>query len=416
MQVIVFADRTTGALAEVSDLEARALLPVAGKPVIEYTLESLADAGLTDVTLFVGPDAPRLRTLLGTGERWGLQLRIASSRGNESPSALLQRLGSKLKAPFIAMRGDALQGVSVTDLGSPQRPMRAHDADGWIMVEDMDQVSAALSQLDAVSDQTNAQYFDLATPVAYHAACTAVLRGQVQGATREGQPTMPGLRSGRRAQVLGHVAPSATSWVGAGARIARDASLRGTVCVEAGCLIERGADLEDCIVMPGTYVGERLCVRRAIVSPRGMLRLDDQALVPVTDPLWLAAVDPDAQLNPPTLTERLVALLALVIWAPPALLTLAGPRLFRRPPGSASLAPLLQVCAGKRLLVGGAGSLVHPEAALRRAGACSEELEVAARIVNRLPLSARLHYWLGAHLHAFRRDHAPTTNTEDALA
>jgi hypothetical protein len=95
------------------------------------------------------------------------------------------------------------------------------------------------------------------------------------------------------------------------------AQLTGPLIIGHGSYIDRNAQLSNCLIMPGTYVGEGLAVQNAIVMGHHLLRIDRDSHIPVTDPLLLAFADHEIK-SLITLPDRLLAwallLLSLPLW------------------------------------------------------------------------------------------------------
>lgn len=88
----------------------KALVPVAGRPLITYVLSALREAGVHDVVIVDGHLGERIRQALGDGGRYGVQLTFVRSihtgRGNAASLYVArQAVGDR---PFILTMGDHL--------------------------------------------------------------------------------------------------------------------------------------------------------------------------------------------------------------------------------------------------------------------------------------------------------------------
>ena len=108
MKALVFAAGKGERMRPLTDTTPKPLLPVRGKPLIEWHLEKLAALGVQDVVINTSWLAHAFEPALGQGERWGLRLHYS----HEGPEPLetgggmlhaLPQLGSE---PFLAVNAD----------------------------------------------------------------------------------------------------------------------------------------------------------------------------------------------------------------------------------------------------------------------------------------------------------------------
>lgn len=74
MKALILAGGAGTRLRPITHTRAKQLVPVAGKPILYYVLESVASAGIKEVGVIVGDTAAEVREAVGDGSTWGLQV------------------------------------------------------------------------------------------------------------------------------------------------------------------------------------------------------------------------------------------------------------------------------------------------------------------------------------------------------
>ena len=88
MKGIVLAAGDGGRLRPLSDTRPKVLLPMLGKPLIAYPVDSLVWAGITEIGVVVGYRAPQLEEALSTIAPAGIQLTVIHNPDFEGGNAL----------------------------------------------------------------------------------------------------------------------------------------------------------------------------------------------------------------------------------------------------------------------------------------------------------------------------------------
>ncbi|HEX2030350.1 MAG TPA: glucose-1-phosphate thymidylyltransferase [Actinomycetota bacterium] len=74
MKALVLSGGKGSRLRPITHTSAKQLIPVANKPILFYGLEALRDAGVREVGIVVGATAEEVRSAVGDGSAWGLDV------------------------------------------------------------------------------------------------------------------------------------------------------------------------------------------------------------------------------------------------------------------------------------------------------------------------------------------------------
>jgi N-acetyl-alpha-D-muramate 1-phosphate uridylyltransferase len=90
-----------------TDRMPKPLIPVLGKPLIEYALERLTSAGVSQVVINLAHLGCQIRDHLGSGERFGLEIRYSEeSDPLETAGGITKALPLLGDRPFLVVNGD----------------------------------------------------------------------------------------------------------------------------------------------------------------------------------------------------------------------------------------------------------------------------------------------------------------------
>ncbi len=84
------------------------LLPVAGKPFLIHTLESLRENEITDVTILIGWRGRRVRDYLGDGSEFGLNIHYENQERRLGTAHAIGLAKKHVDGPFLSINGDVV--------------------------------------------------------------------------------------------------------------------------------------------------------------------------------------------------------------------------------------------------------------------------------------------------------------------
>jgi len=135
MKGVILAAGDGTRLAPLSLSLPKPLIPVAGKPMLDYTLEAFATAGIREVVLVVGYKREMIKRHVGDGARWGIEVEYAFNPDYELGNALSVYAARHLVGdePFVLAMADHLVSphILATLVASPEEDMLCVDRLAW---------------------------------------------------------------------------------------------------------------------------------------------------------------------------------------------------------------------------------------------------------------------------------------------
>ena len=86
----------------------KAMLSLAGKPVLHYVVEALAENGIRDIVLVVGYCREQILDYLGSGERFGVEIAYVTQEKRLGTAHALAQAREKVADEFLVLSGDKL--------------------------------------------------------------------------------------------------------------------------------------------------------------------------------------------------------------------------------------------------------------------------------------------------------------------
>ena len=108
MRAMILAAGRGERLRPLTDTTPKPLLPVGGRPLIDYHLENLANAGFREIVINLAHQGEKIRETLGSGSNWGLNITYSPEPPNalDTGGGIHNALSLLGEAPFAIINGD----------------------------------------------------------------------------------------------------------------------------------------------------------------------------------------------------------------------------------------------------------------------------------------------------------------------
>jgi len=139
MKAMILAAGRGERMRPLTDDIPKPLLPVAGKPLVFYIIEALADAGIRQIVINHAHLGEQIERILGNGDEWGVSINYShESVALETAGGIQQALPLLGDESFIVVNGDIWTNYDFQSLQLPQNSLAhlvmvdnpAHNPDG----------------------------------------------------------------------------------------------------------------------------------------------------------------------------------------------------------------------------------------------------------------------------------------------
>ena len=112
MQAVIMAGGKGTRLAEITKDIPKPMVPIAGKPLLEYQIENLKENGVTRIILIVGHLGDVIREHFGNGERFGLHISYYMEQTPLGTAGALAKIKDRLDQTFFLVFGDLFININ----------------------------------------------------------------------------------------------------------------------------------------------------------------------------------------------------------------------------------------------------------------------------------------------------------------
>lgn len=259
-------------------------LPVAGKTLLEHILEAVVELDAQQITIAASGNVVELRNIVSDGERWGITVNVISAQTNESAEAIYKRCGNLQQHELMIV---PCERIYISPFEQLRKNLKKYASD----TEGVHCRNSGVTLLPAGVDIDNIRDIDcednqvhkIHDVVGYHSANLEAVEGNLGALKLRGKQEAIGLKQGYMTRFHPRSVQSGHVYVGNHCRIHSTCKLSGPVMINHGVSVDRMTVIENSVILDNTIVGEHLHVKDSIVSGNTIVRVDNGAVIELTD-------------------------------------------------------------------------------------------------------------------------------------
>lgn len=282
----------------------RSLLPLVDKPMLQLAIELLINQGCQEFHVLLGEQPTTVQAFLDNGERWGIQITYHYSHADLDLATNLKPLALTPEKNYWLICPNKLP----TDLSELCRFESLHFSGAALCWRSEDRVHwsgwgcftgawlasvripllfTSVEQIILDHDHLSLQ---LTVPPLSVTTDAEFLQSSLQILKDRSAASGQSVSVSRTAVVHPSVEIIGPVHIGKHARIEAGVRLGPNVIICDGSVIDHGAELEDSIVLPDTYVGPQLELNGSIAAPATLSSIANHVVMRLIEPGYLASV------------------------------------------------------------------------------------------------------------------------------
>lgn len=111
MKIVIMAGGRGTRIAEVNSEVPKPMIPIMGKPILEYEIECVKKQGFTDIILVVGYLGDVVQDYFGNGDKFGVHIEYVVEENPLGTAGALYLLKDKIQDDFLLLNGDIIFDV-----------------------------------------------------------------------------------------------------------------------------------------------------------------------------------------------------------------------------------------------------------------------------------------------------------------
>lgn len=113
MKIVIMAGGKGTRIAQVNATVPKPMIPIEGKPILEYQIETLKKQGYTDIILIVGHMGNVIQKYFGDGSAFGVQISYIVEEQPLGTAGALYFLKDEIQNDFLLLNGDIIFDVDI---------------------------------------------------------------------------------------------------------------------------------------------------------------------------------------------------------------------------------------------------------------------------------------------------------------